>query len=326
MRVLITGITGFVGSHLTEYCLQKGDKVFGTVFPNHLGNETKNIDKIVKKVTLFTGDLLDYSFVYESIRKAKPDVIFHLAAQSFVQDSFKAPELTLKTNIFPELYIFEAIKSLNWVDKVKVHIAGSSEEYGMVEKKECPITTKNVLRPLSPYAVSKITQDYLAQQYFRSWGLKTVITRAFNHEGARRDRRFVLSTFAEQIVRIEKGLQAPEIKVGNLKAYRDFTDVRDMVKAYYLAVKKCDYGVPYNIGSGKMHQIEKCLQILLQTTTYKGKIAIVQDPARMRPSDVEILHASCVTFTSKTNWKPKYKIEETLQAILSYWREEYEKI
>lgn len=326
MRILITGITGFVGSHLAEYCLKKGDKVFGTVFPHHLGNETKNLEDIIKKVTLFTGDLLDYSFVYETIRKAKPDVIFHLAAQSFVQDSFKAPELTLKTNIFPELYIFEAIKALNLVDRVKIQIACSSEEYGMVEKKECPITTKNELRPLSPYAVSKITQDYLAQQYHRSWGLKTVITRAFNHEGARRDRRFVLSTFAEQIVRIEKGLQAPEIKVGNLKAYRDFTDVRDMVKAYYLAVQRCDYGVPYNIGSGKTHQIEKCLKILLTLTTYKGKIAIVKDPARMRPSDVEILHASCVPFTKKTRWKPKFKIDETLKAILNYWRDEYEKV
>jgi len=326
MRVLITGITGFVGSHLAEYCLEKGDKVFGTVFPNHLGYETKNIDDLINKLTLFQGDLLDYGFVYETIRKAKPDVIFHLAAQSFVQDSFKSPELTLKTNIFPELNIFEAIKSLNWIEKVKVHIAGSSEEYGKVDKKECPLKENSSLRPLSPYAVSKITQDFLAQQYYRSWGLKAVITRAFNHEGARRDRRFVLSTFAEQIVRIERGLQDPVIKVGNLTSYRDFTDVRDMVRAYYLAIRKCEYGMPYNIGSGKVYQISKCLEILLTLTTYKGKISVVEDASRIRPSDVEMLHADPSVFVKKTGWKPKYKIGETLKSILDYWREEYSEI
>lgn len=322
MKVLITGVSGFVGSHLAEYCLSKKDKVIGTVLYHHLGDELKNIEKIKDKIVIEKGDLLDYGFVFKVLQKHKPDVIFHLAAQSFVRESFDAPEMTLKNNIFPELYIFEAMRELKLIKKTIVHIAGSSEEYGYVEPIECPMTELNDLRPLSPYSVSKITQDFLAQQYYSSWGYKTVITRAFNHEGARRGRVFVTSTFAEQVAKIEAGLQKPVIYVGNLEAERDFTDVRDMVKAYYLAIKKCKYGTPYNIGTGVSYKISEIIDILLKHSKVKD-IKIVKDKNRMRPSDVPLLMSNTTKFVKATGWKPEYTFEETMLELLNYWREEY---
>lgn len=322
MKVLITGVTGFVGSHLAEYCLSKRDKVYGTMLYHHLGDEERNIEDIKDKITLFHGDLTDYGFVYSIIEKIKPDVIFHLAAQSYVKESFDAPEMTLKNNIFPELYIFESIRRLGLIKKTKVHIACSSEEYGLVRNFECPITEQNDLRPLSTYAVSKITQDFLAQQYYATYGLKTIITRAFNHEGPRRGRMFVTSTFAEQFARIEKGLQKPYIKVGNLQAERDFTDVRDMVKAYYLLATKMKdyYGNPINIGSGKCYKMSDIIEILMELTTYKGEIAVIQDKDRMRPSDVKLLLASNELMKKKTGWKPEIPFKKTMEDLLNYWR------
>ena len=322
-KILITGVSGFCGSHLAEYCLSKKDKVFGTMMYHHLGDEERNIEKIKNKITLFHGDLTDYGFVYSVIEKVKPDVIFHLAAQSYVKESFDAPEMTLKNNIFPELYIFESIRRLNLVNKTVLQIACSSEEYGMVNELECPITEYNDLRPLSTYAVSKITQDFLAQQYHQSYGIKTVITRAFNHEGPRRGRMFVTSTFAEQVAKIELGLQENVIKVGNLEAERDFTDVRDMVRAYYLAVNKCNYGIPYNIGSGKCYRMSDILDILKGITTFKGYIRIEEDKKRMRASDVPLLLACNVRFVRETDWKPEISFEKTMKDLLDYWRNYY---
>jgi GDP-4-dehydro-6-deoxy-D-mannose reductase len=216
-----------------------------------------------------------------------------------------------------ELNIFEVVREFG-INPV-IQIAGSSEEYGLVYENELPIKEENPLRPLSPYAVSKVAQDNLACQYYHSYGLKTVITRAFNHEGPRRGEQFVTSDFAKQIAKIEKGKQEPIIYVGNLDAKRDYSDVRDIVGAYWLATEKCKFGEPYNICSGRAWTIKSVLDFLLSKSTRKD-IKIVQDPSKMRPSDVPVLLGDCSKFKKQTNWESKIPFEKTLEDTLNYWR------
>lgn len=319
MKILITGITGFVGSHLAEYCLNTpGTQVYGTILSHHLGDELKRIEQIKDKIKLLECNLVNRIAVQRVIAQVRPDKIFHLAAQSFVPTSWQSPEDTLMNNIMAELNIFEVVRELR-LNPV-IHIAGSSEEYGLAHKEELPIKEENPLRPLSPYAVSKVAQDNLACQYYYSYGLKTVVTRAFNHEGPRRGEQFVTSDFAKQIVKIEKGMQDPTIYVGNLEAQRDYSDVRDIVNAYWLATEKCKFGEPYNICSGKTWTIKSVLDLLLHLSTRKD-IEIKQDPKKMRPSDVPLLLGDCSKFKKQTGWQPKIPFEKTLEDTLNYWRE-----
>jgi GDP-4-dehydro-6-deoxy-D-mannose reductase len=319
MKILITGITGFVGSHLAEYCLTMPDtEVYGTILSHHLGDELKRIEHVKDKIILFECDLSNRIAVQRVLSKVMPDKIFHLAAQSFVPTSWKSPEDTLFNNIMSELNIFEVVREFG-INPV-IQIAGSSEEYGLVYENELPIKEENPLRPLSPYAVSKVAQDNLACQYYHSYGLKTVITRAFNHEGPRRGEQFVTSDFAKQIAKIEKGKQEPIIYVGNLDAKRDYSDVRDIVGAYWLATEKCKFGEPYNICSGRAWTIKSVLDFLLSKSTRKD-IKIVQDPSKMRPSDVPVLLGDCSKFKKQTNWESKIPFEKTLEDTLDYWRE-----
>ncbi len=315
MRALITGITGFAGSHLAEHLLSKGVQVDGIY---RWRSRMENIDHIRKQIGLIECDMRDSSAIYSAIKRSEPDYIFHLAAQSFVRASFDHPTQTIAANVEGTLNIFEAVRKLEMNPVIQV--ACSSEEYGLVLPGEVPITEKNHLRPLSPYAVSKVAEDMLAFQYHQSYGMKTVITRAFNHEGPRRGEVFVTSTFAKQIAEIEKGKKEPVIHVGNLKAQRDYTDVRDMVRAYYLAVQKCNYGEAYNICSGKPWVIENMLNYLISKSTAKN-IRTEQDASRMRPSDVEILHGDSTKFREKTGWQPEIPFEKTLDDTLTYWRE-----
>ncbi|MBC7254355.1 MAG: GDP-mannose 4,6-dehydratase [Actinobacteria bacterium] len=315
MRILITGITGFVGSHLAEYALSRGGvEVYGTV---RWRSRMENIEGILDRVHLVDCDLRDAVAVRKTLEEIKPEYIFHLAAQSYVPTSWKAPAETLFTNIISELNLLEAMRDLDL--EARIHVAGSSEEYGLVFEHETPITEDNPLRPLSPYAVSKVAQDMLAYQYHRSYGLYTVRTRAFNHEGPRRGHVFVTSNFAKQIAEIEKGKKEPVIEVGNLNARRDFTDVRDMVKAYWLALQKGEPGEVYNIGSGRAVTIREMLDILLSFTDLEIEVRPV--PERMRPSDVELLVCDCSKFRALTGWKPEIPLEKTLKDTLDYWRE-----
>jgi len=323
MKVLITGVTGFVGSHLAEYCLKKGDEVFGTIRSHHLGDEKQRIEKIKDNIKLYECNLMNRSSVFSVINKTQPDIIFHLAAHSFVPMSWEEPEEVLTNNIISELNIFETIRDLKLVNKTVIHIAGSSEEYGFVAPDECPITEKNELRPMSPYAVSKIGQEFLASQYYRSYGLKTVITRAFNHEGPRRGRDFVTSSFASQVAEIESKGNEGTIKVGNLDSKRDFTDVRDMIKAYYLIITNDNikYGEAYNISSDKVYTIKEVLNFFISNS--KANIKIEQDSKRMRPSDVTLLQGDSSKFRNATKWKPEIGFEKMLGDILEYWRKMY---
>ncbi len=312
MRVLITGVTGFAGSHLAEYCKLKGCEVHGTT---RWRSNTENIKDL--DIKLHECDLTDAHAVMNLIEKIKPDRIFHLAAQSYVHASWTEPMQTLDNNIRSELNILEAVRGIPDYDPL-IQIAGSSEEYGNADCLPDPIKETEPLSPVSPYGVSKVTQDLLAIQYFKSYGIKCIVTRAFNHTGPRRGEVFVCSNFAKQIVEIEKGAR-PLILHGNLDAERDFTDVRDTVKAYWLALEKGTPGEVYNICSGKSIKIKSILQKLVQLSNVK--IELKQDPERMRPSDLLVLLGDCTKFKEATGWEPEHSMKDTLKEILEYWRE-----
>jgi len=309
----ITGITGFAGSHLAELLLKKGYKVYGLC---RWRSRTENIEKIKNKLHLIEGDLLDSHSLQKAMIDIRPELVFHLAAQSFVPASWTSPAVTLEINVVGPCNLFEAIRAAK-IDPV-IQIACSSEEYGLVKPEEVPIKETNPLRPLSPYGVSKLAMDYLGYQYFKSYGIKIVRTRGFNHTGPRRGEVFAESSFAKQIAEIEKGKKEPVILVGNLEAKRDYTDVRDMVNGYFLAATKGKPGEVYNICSGKAVKISEVLEILLKMSKVKTKI--VQDPARMRPSDVPILQGDYSKFKRRTGWEPKIPLQKTLKDLLNYWR------
>jgi len=313
-KAFITGIAGFVGSHLAELLLLQGFEVYGLLRSR---SKTDHIESIISKLHLQDADILDTHSLYATISRLKPDYIFHLAAQSFVPTSWVSPSVTLETNIVGSTNLFEAVRMAG-IDPV-IQIACSSEEYGLVHPDELPIKETNPLRPLSPYAVSKLAMDYLGYQYFQSYKVRIVRTRGFNHTGPRRGDTFAESNFAKQIALIEKKKQNPVIHVGNLDASRDYTDVRDMVRAYLLAVEKCDPGDVYNICSGSTIKIGDMLTMLLSMT--KTKVEIKEDPERMRPSDVPVLLGDNTKFVQKTGWKPEIPFKKTMEDLLNYWRE-----
>jgi len=313
LKILITGITGFAGSHLAELALKKEVDVFGTV---RWRSRLENIEKIKNEVMLIDCDMRDFCSVKSALKKVKPDYIFHLAAQSFVPTSWNAPHETMTTNIIGQLNFFEAIRDLG-INPV-MQIACSSEEYGLVRPEEVPIIEENPLRPLSPYAVSKVAQDMMGYQYHKSYGLNIVRTRGFNHTGPRRGEVFVTSNFAKQIAEIEAGKREQVIHVGNLDARRDFSDVRDIVRAYWFAVEKGEPGEVYNVASGVAFKISEVLKKLLSFSSVN--VDIVQQQERMRPSDVEILLGSYEKFNKRTGWKPEISFDRTLNDLLDYWR------
>ena len=313
MKALITGITGFAGSHLAEFLLSKGIEVWGTI---RWRSRTENIEGFKDRIHLIECDLVDSFAVDSAIESVKPDMIFHLAAQSFVPTSWISPYDTLINNIVGELNLLEAIRRAGI--ETRIQIAGSSEEYGLVFEDEVPIKETNPLRPLSPYAVSKIAQDFLGYQYFRSYGMHIVRTRAFNHTGPRRGEVFVTSNFAKQIAEMELGIREPILHVGNLDARRDFSDVRDVVRGYYLALEKGEPGEVYNIASGHSCRISEIVDMLSGMANVRFKVR--QDPERMRPSDVPILIGDCTKLAERTGYRPEIPIEVTLRDLLDYWR------
>lgn len=320
MKVFITGITGFVGSYLAEYCLQKPNvEVYGTVLPVDVKREMKNIEGIKKNIKIFQCDTMDKNSIYKALKESKPDKIFHLAAQNFVPLSWKFPKETLSNNIFSQIHIFEAVLKLKINPVIVIACAGG--EYGLVYKKELPLRETNLLRPLTPYALSKVAQEMLAFQYYRSYGLKTVLARFFTIEGPRRRPEFGVSNFARQIAQIERGKQQPIMYVGNLKAQNDFLDIKDAVNAYWLASEKCKFGEPYNVCSKKARSMEWVLNTLLQLSTVKN-IKVTIDPKIVRPIDVPIVLGDYSKFKKQTGWKPTIDFETTLANILDYWRQE----
>ena len=314
-KIIITGVTGFAGSHLAEYII---NNKLGEIHGTFRGKSTdlSNIDHVKSKLNLVKCDITGYFVVKQTIKDINPEYIFHLAAQSYVPESWKSPKETLETNIMGALNIFEAVREVN--PEIKVQIASSSEIYGLVHENEIPIKETNPLRPLSPYGVSKVAMDLLGYQYHESYGLKIVRTRAFNHTGPRRGDVFVASNWAKQVAEIEKGTQEPVLMVGSLTSKRDFTDVRDVVRAYWLSLEKCEPGEAYNICSGQTHTMQALLDMILSLTD--KKIQVKEDPKRIRPSDVKVLLGDYGKFSRRTGWKPEIPLEKTIKDLLEYWR------
>jgi GDP-4-dehydro-6-deoxy-D-mannose reductase len=338
---LITGITGFAGSHLAEYLLERGDvEVYGMCrWRSRLDNlsglarrgqlNRRGLDAIIsdeeelraaaisQAVNLLQGDMADPYQMMTLIRTLKPERVFHLAAQSFVPTSWSAPAETFGVNTLGQIHLFEAVRAAD-IDPM-IHIAGSSEEYGLVYADEVPMKESNPFRPLSPYAVSKVAQEMLAIQYHYSYGLRTVVTRGFNHTGPRHGPVLSCSSFARQIAEIEAGLSSPVLYVGDLTTKRDWVDVRDVVRGYWLALEKGMPGQVYNIGSGSTRTIQSMLDMLLALSPVD--IQVRQDPSRLRPSDVPILWADDSKFRAQTGWEPQIPFEQTMEDLLDYWRE-----
>lgn len=312
MRVLITGINGFVGGHLAEYLIAASDwQLWGLSRQSMLA--LPQLGRAVKAVVADMGDQAALEGVLANIR---PDIIFHLAAQSNVPRSFADPQGTLSTNINGQLNLLQAVLKLK-LDPM-ILIVGSNEMYGQVRPEELPLDEATPLRPVSPYAVSKAAQDLLALQYYISHKVRVIRLRPFNHIGPRQTEAFVASAFAAQIARIEKGLQPPVMRVGNLAAERDFSDVRDIVRAYVMAAESGRDGEAYNIGSGRAVSVRWLLDTLLILSTHD--ITIEPDPARMRPADVPRVIANSDLFRAHTGWQPEIPLERTLNDILEYWR------
>ncbi len=319
MRVLVTGITGFVGSHFAEHALACGAEVFGSY---RWRSKTENIEHIRSRIELVECDLRDMSSTHHLIEASRPDFVIHLAAQSFVGASWQAPAETFMTNTVSQVNLLEAIRAQG--AKPRFLVIGSSEEYGFVHEDELPITEANPLRPLSPYAVSKVAQNLMGYQYFKSYGMHIVRSRAFNHEGPRRGDVFVTSNFARQIAEIERGVREPVIAVGNLKTRRDYTDVRDIVRGYWLLLEKGEPGEVYNLCSGRAWLIQDILDFLLGEARVDG-ITVREDRARLRPSDVPVLLGDATKARKAVGWELRIPFEQTLRDVLAYWRDRVER-
>ncbi len=321
--ILITGITGFVGSHLADYILEHHPE-YRIVGLTRWRSPKDNIHHLLDAITLEQGDLTDLPSLKYILQTHQPQFIFHLAAQSYVDFSFRSPVATLQSNVIGTANLLEAIRELKastGYDPV-IHICSSSEVYGQVTKREIPIRETNPFRPASPYAVSKVGEDMLALQYWLSWKIKTIRTRMFTHTGPRRGEVFALSNFAKQVAAIEAGKQKPVVRVGNLNSVRTWMDVRDAVKAYWMLVHKCTPGEVYNIGGKETKTIGEMLDILLALSTHK-KIIVRVDKARLRPSDVTLQIPHIDKFVKATRWKPTIPFTQTVADTLAYWRAFY---
>lgn len=319
MKSLITGITGFAGSHLAELLVNNGDEVSGTY---RWRSPMENLDeKLQKKIKLSLCDLNDLLSVQGVIKEIKPNRIFHLAAQSYVPASYKMPTATLQTNMLGTCHLLEAVRAhgkLGSGEYPIVHICSSSEVYGNPLPEEIPIKESNPLRPLSPYAVSKVGEDRLGYMYWEAYKIPIIITRSFTHGGPRRGYVFFESSFAKQIALIEAEKQEPILKVGNLKSVRTYMDVRDCVKAYELLTKKGKPGDIYNVGGNVTKEVGEYLNILLGFTDKKIEIKI--DPGLLRPADAT-LQIPDLTKIHDIGWKAEITVEQSLLDLLNYWRE-----
>ncbi len=323
-NVLITGITGMVGSHLADYLLDNTDwKIYGLLrWNDSLENIEHLAEEINKKqrIELVYGDLNDLASLINAVDKSKPNYVFHLAAQSYPQTSFEAPIETLQTNILGTTNLLEALRKSAYKNAV-IHVCASSEVFGRVPKEKLPINEECSFHPASPYAISKVGTDLVGRYYAEAYGMTIMTTRMFTHTGPRRGDVFSESTFAKQIAMIEAGLQEPKIYVGNLDSLRTYADVRDAVNAYYMLVtNNPKSGEYYNIGGTYTCKIEDMLNYLINQSTVKN-IEIITDPERLRPIDADLQVPDTTKFQNHTGWKPEYTFEQTMDDLLQYWRD-----
>lgn len=311
MRALITGIGGFVGGFLSAHLEKNGLEVWGTV-----QNESELERYGSDKATIRVMDLTKHLEVEAIINEIRPDMIYHLAAQSSAAISWDKPQLTIEVNVNGTINLLEAIRKSDL--KPRILIIGSSEEYGFISPTDLPVSERQPYAPGNPYAVSKIAQSYMSQVYANAFKMHIVITRSFNHIGPGQSPAFVVSDFAKRIAEIEYGRIEPILKVGNLEAIRDFTDVRDIVVAYATLMKDGISGEVYNIGTGKGYSIDAILQKLMLLSRKEIRVEI--DSTRLRPADIPIIECDNTKIKHLTGWQPIIPLEKTLQDVLNYWR------
>jgi GDP-mannose 4,6-dehydratase len=322
-RALITGITGMVGSHLAEFLLAETDwDIYGMC---RWRSPLDNLDGIIGRINakdrvhLLYGDLRDTISVIDVVAKAKPDYVFHLAAQSYPRTSFEAPLDTLETNVQGTARVLEALRT--HAPKAVIHVCASSEVFGRVPKEKLPINEECTFHPASPYAISKVGTDLIGRYYAEAYGMTAMTTRMFTHTGPRRGDVFAESTFAKQIAMIERDLVPPVVKVGNLDSLRTIADVRDAVRAYYMLVTvKPTPGAYYNIGGTFSCTIRNVLETLLGFSPRGNDIKIEVDPERLRPIDADLQVPDTSKFRAHTGWEPRIPYEQTMRDLLDYWR------
>jgi len=307
MKALVVGVAGFVGKYLVEELTKTGWEVYGTKLPT---------EKVASDIPVFNLDILDADAICAVMEQTNPDYIFHLAAQSSVAVSWKQPALTVDVNIKGALNLLETVREMEKAPRVL--LIGSGDEYGYILPEELPLCEDTALRPGNVYACTKIAQGMLGQVYAKAYGLEIIVVRAFNHIGPGQTDTFVVPSFCKQIVEIESQSNVGTIQVGNLDAKRDFTDVRDIVRAYRMLAETGESGEVYNVGSGKAIAIAEILDMIIKQST--AAVSIEQDPDRMRPSDVPIIEPDISKITVCTGWKPEIAIETTITDILNEWR------
>lgn len=304
-----------MGSHLADLLIQRGGEIYGTCLP---GEPLDNVTHIKNKISLFECDVTDSDSLSKLIHRTKPEQVYHLAAFSSVGQSFARPLETVEVNVRGTLYLLEILRNIK--KRIKLLVVSSADIYGKVEKKDLPIRETQSLNPLSPYGASKACADLLAYQYFQSFKVAVIRVRSFNHTGPRQRVGFVVPDFASQIARIDQGRSKPVIKVGNLNAKRDLSDVRDVVRAYHLLMKKGELGQAYNVCSGRTYRIEGLLDTLLRFSSQRIKVT---KRNKGRPSEIPILLGDNSKIAKDVGWRPRISIHETLKDTLNFWKEKY---
>jgi len=320
MNILITGGTGFVGSHMIDYILDNeiDVRIYAT---KRWMEDTKNLDHIDDKRFQFIDcDLIDGMSVQRAIEISKPNKVFHFAAQSFPEVSFKIPVITLQTNVIGTTHLFESIKDSRYNPTI-VSIS-SSEVYGNPNEDEIPITEDNPIRPANPYSISKVGHDLMSQYYYKAYGMKIITTRMFSHEGARRGKQFALSSFAYQIVQNEKLIKNDcQIRHGNLDSVRTYNHIEDAIKAYWLCSESNRYGEVYNIGGDYTCTVGEALDMLISKSKISDALTKLLDKKRVRPTDITLQIPSSDKFREHFGWKPEKDLTHICDDLLDYWRE-----
>ena len=317
-NILITGATGFVGSHMVDYILKHKDgvKIYAT---KRWMEDTKNVNHINDDRFQFIDcDLLDGMSVRRAVEVSKPDKVFHFAAQSFPEVSFKIPVITLQTNVIGTTHLLESIKESDY-NPVIVSIS-SSEVYGNPKEDEVPITEKNPIRAANPYSISKVGQDLMSQYYYNAYDMKIIITRMFSHEGARRGKQFALSSFAHQVVLNEKGRGDGFIRHGNLDSTRTYAHIDDAISAYWVCSESDKFGEVYNIGGDETCTVGDALDKLISMSTKKD-LKKKLDQARVRPTDITLQIPDTTKFRHEFGWTPRKNLTDVCEDLLNYWRE-----
>ncbi|MCX6384109.1 MAG: GDP-mannose 4,6-dehydratase [Actinobacteria bacterium] len=318
MRILITGINGFVGGHLANFLYNKNESYEIVGLDLNTSDFFTRFQGRMGKIRLVNIDLTDAVKIEELIKEFKPEQVYHLAAQASVSESWKNPIETFKVNVFGGVNILESIRKFYAI--CKFLSVCTAEEYEIMKNNGCAIAEDAKISPSNPYAISKSALDFFSTTYFTAYKIPVFVSRSFNHIGPGQSERFVCSDFARQIAEIEKGVREPKIYVGNLAAYRDFLDVRDVIKAYYCIMNKGKAGEVYNICSGEKQRISDLLDILLSFSSKKN-IEIKIDNSKLRPIDNEVIYGDNSKLKKHTGWNQDYTIKQALKDTLEYWRQ-----